>query len=60
MVGRKDASKDGYITWLTDLADWFEEYVENEGAEKLERRKKKAAEMREKNKPGAKKEEEKK
>ena len=38
MVGRSAANRDGYVTWLTGLADWFEKYAQIEGAKKQELR----------------------
>ena len=38
MVGRSAANRDGYVTWLTGLADWFEKYAQTEGAKKQELR----------------------
>ena len=30
MVGRREASRDGYIAWLKELADWFKVYVKSD------------------------------
>lgn len=28
-VGRDRANRDDYVLWLTDVADWFEEYAKS-------------------------------